>query len=398
MNPKLSVIIPSYNHAAFIGDGIRSILEQSFQDFEILITDDASQDNSVVVIRQFSDPRISLEVFPRNRGFSAALNAAIKRSRGELISVLGSDDYFLPGTFRKQIEVLSSRSDIAAVFGMPKVVDQRGAPLRGGYGEFTNPFPDRTPSRKDWLRHFFFKQNCLCHPSVMIRRSVHDEVGLYDPRLLGLADQDMWVRVCMRHEILLMPDELVARRILDGGRNLSAPRPETNQRIQFERTRIARHYRAMLPEFAREVFANDLRALGLDTNRPFGAWLAELALAHGSNQLNLFALETLFETCATAEDEDECKRLIELTGKTNVFNIELLNHMKNLLAELDAVQNHFRPQSQPGPRATTAAQPMAQGNIPMDQSNAAAKLGRNELCHCGSGRKYKHCHGRFVSS
>jgi len=388
MSPTLSVIIPSYNHAAFIGDGIRSILEQSFQDFEILITDDASQDNSVAVIRQFSDPRIFLEVFPRNRGFSSALNAAIKRSCGELISVLGSDDYFLPGAFTKQIEVLISRPDIAAVFGMPKMVDQRGVPLGGGYREFTNPFPDRTPSRKDWLRHLFFKGNCLCHPTVMIRRAVHDEVGLYDPRLLGLADMDMWVRVCMWHEIHLMPDELVARRILDGGRNLSAARPETIQRNLFEQTRIAGHYRAMQPEFAREVFADDLRSLELDTNRPFGAWLAELALSQGSSHLNLFALETLFETCRTAEDE--CKRLIELTGKVDLFNVGQLVNMRNALAEARAVHDHFLAQSQSRPRTSIADKPTVQRNIAMHQP----KIGRNELCYCGSGRKYKYCHGR----
>jgi hypothetical protein len=228
----------------------------------------------------------------------------------------------------------------------------------------------------------------------MIRRAVHDEVGIYDPRLLGLADQDMWVRLCMKHEIHVMPDELVARRVLDGGRNLSAPRPETIQRCQFEHTRIARHYKNMSPEFAREVFADDVRALGLDTDRPFGAWLAELALSHGSSQLNLFALETLFETCATAEDE--CKRFIELTGKVDLFNIGSLINMRDLLAEVRTGQDQLRRQSQPDPGAHAGAEPTMQKNIPMRQPNAQAKLARNDLCHCGSGRKYKHCHGRFA--
>ena len=238
MSPLLSVIIPSYNHAAFIGEGIRSILDQSFQDFEILITDDASLDNSAAVIRQFSDLRVSLEVFPQNRGFSAALNVAIKRSKGKLISVLGSDDYVLPGVFEKQIEFLHDNPQVAAVFGMPKLVDEHGAPLNAGYREFTSPFSDRIPSRKDWLRHFFIKGNCLCHPGVMVRRAAHDELGVYDQRLLNLADFDMWVRLCMVHEIHVLPDEIVGRRILDANRNLSASRVDSILRGTFEGLQI----------------------------------------------------------------------------------------------------------------------------------------------------------------
>jgi glycosyltransferase involved in cell wall biosynthesis len=357
MSPLLSVVIASYNHAAFIGDGIRSILEQSFQDFEILITDDASQDNSATVIRQFSDPRINLEVFPQNRGFSAALNAAIRRSRGQLVSVLGSDDYFLPGTFAKQIEFLRARPDIAAVFGMPKLVNESGLPVDGGYREFTNPFHGGTPSRKDWLRYFFVRGNCLCHPTVMIRRAAHNELGLYDPRFINLTDFDMWVRLCMMHEIHVMPDELTARRVLDKNRNLSAPRSDTILRCSFETSQILKHYRTMSPDLAREVFADDLRTLRIDTNHTFGVWLAELALHSRQSSYLLFGLETMFDTCATAEDE--CPRLIELTGKVNPFNIEVVEQRRKF------------------------------------QNNAQEEhVSRNQPCPCGSGLKYKHCHGR----
>lgn len=319
MNPLLSVVIPSYNHGAFIGDGIRSILEQSFQDFEIVITDDASQDDSVAAIRQFSDPRINLAVFPQNRGFSAALNASITRSHGELISVLGSDDYLLPGAFAKQIAFLHANANVAAVFGMPRLVNESGVPLGGGYREFTNPFPDRAPTRKDWLRYFFLLGNCLCHPGAMIRRKSHDDVGLYDVRLLNLADFDLWVRLCMVHEIHVMPDEFVGRRIHANNQNLSSPRSDTILRTMFEWSQILRHYRAMPPARAREVFAEELRALQIDTDRPFAAWLGELALRRGMAAHSLFALETMFDACETAGEE--CSRLIELTGQVDVFNL-----------------------------------------------------------------------------
>jgi glycosyltransferase involved in cell wall biosynthesis len=359
MSPLLSVVIASYNHAAFIGEAIRSVLEQSFQDFEILITDDASQDNSPEVIRKIIDPRVSLEVFSKNSGFSIALNASIKRARGKFISVLGSDDFILPGTLKQQIEFMQVHPDVAAVFGMPKMVNEAGLPLNRGYAEFSSPFPDSNPTRKEWLRHFFFKGNCLCHPGVMIRREVHNELGLYDPRMLNLSDLDMWVRLCMAYEIHVMPAEIVARRILDKGRNLSAPRSDTIIRCAYETYHILNHYRMMAPELARQVFAAEIRTWAIDTNRPFGAWLAELALRFGSPAHKLFALEAMFDTCGTAENE--CARLIELTGSVDVFNIS--SHV---------------------PRSSFSADT---NNVP---------ISRNQPCPCNSGLKYKHCHGKFT--
>src|SRR5207253_10189168 len=77
MDRRVSVIIPSYNHAQFVGEAIRSVLNQSYSSIEFLVADDASQDGSVDVIRAVKDPRVRLEVFPSNRGLSLAMNAAI---------------------------------------------------------------------------------------------------------------------------------------------------------------------------------------------------------------------------------------------------------------------------------------------------------------------------------
>ena len=212
MNPSVSVVIPAYNHAAFVGEAIQSVLDQSYGDVEIVITDDGSTDRTVEVIRGFTDPRIALEVFEKNRGASVALNSAIRRARGEFICMLASDDCFLPGKLETQVRFLRANSDIGAVFGLPQFVDERGASLATTFNGdvFTRPFGHHLRSRYDWLRYFFFEGNCLCHPSAMVRRSVYDEVGLYDPRFASLPDFDMWVRLCIVYEIHLMPHELKA--------------------------------------------------------------------------------------------------------------------------------------------------------------------------------------------
>ena len=119
--PLVSVVVKSYNHAAFIGETIRSVLDQSVQDFEIVVTDDGSSDGTPDVVRGFADPRIHLEVFPRNRGISQAMNATIARARGTYVAILNSDDFALPGRLARQTAFLEAHSDVAAVFGLPSV-------------------------------------------------------------------------------------------------------------------------------------------------------------------------------------------------------------------------------------------------------------------------------------
>jgi glycosyltransferase involved in cell wall biosynthesis len=362
MHPLVSVVIPSYNHEAFVGDTIKSILSQSYPEFEIVVTDDGSRDRTPDVIRAFTDRRINLEVLDRNCGASTAVNSAIRRSRGTYVCFLASDDYFLPGKLDKQAAFLSSNSSVAAVFGLPQFIDERGATLSPhstfNRDVFKTPFKEGLRSRAQWLRHFFFHGNCLCQPTAMIRRAVLDDVGFFDPRLANLPDFDFWVRLCMRHEIYVIPEELTAMRILHNNRNMSAARPDSMLRYMFELSRILAHYRTMPSTLAIEVFDKDLHDFHIDRNRPFGAWLAELALCCHQSSHALFGLETMFETCATAEEE--VQRLIELTGTINPFNLNIV------------------------------AEQFVSPKVDRDKT-----IRRNQLCPCGSGLKYKHCHGKI---
>ena len=120
MHPQVSVVINSYNHAAFVGETIQSVLDQSFQDFEIVITDDGSTDSTPDVIRGFTDPRIHLQVFEQNRGMSTAMNDTIARARGEFIAILNSDDFAFSGRLAAQVAFLRANPQITAVSGCRK--------------------------------------------------------------------------------------------------------------------------------------------------------------------------------------------------------------------------------------------------------------------------------------
>lgn len=338
MNPSVSVVIPAYNHAAFVGEAIQSVLDQSYGDVEIVITDDGSTDRTVEVIRGFTDPRIALEVFEKNRGASVALNSAIRRARGEFICMLASDDCFLPGKLETQVRFLRANSDIGAVFGLPQFVDERGASLATTFNGdvFTRPFGHHLRSRYDWLRYFFFEGNCLCHPSAMVRRSVYDEVGLYDPRFASLPDFDMWVRLCIVYEIHLMPHELTAMRILDHNRNMSAPRRDSNLRTLIENFHVLKHYRRLSREAIRTVFAGEIAAANLDVGGALGPLLAEIALQGQNPPHKLFALDTMFE--GTSTSGGDYSRLIDVTGSVDVFAIEAARNEPRLTDQLESAR------------------------------------------------------------
>jgi glycosyltransferase involved in cell wall biosynthesis len=315
MNPTVSVVIKSYNHAPYVAQTIQSVLDQSFQDFEIVVTDDGSTDATPDVIRGFTDPRIRFEAFERNRGIATAMNATVARARGELIAILNSDDYALPGRLETQVAFLHEHPNVAAVFGAPRQVGEDGEPV-AGFEKFPQPFAGGSPPRAGWLRYFFFHGNCLCAPTAMIRRAAYLDIRLDDERFTNLGDFDRWIRLLEKYEIHVMPQELTAFRVRANAANMSAPRRDSMLRTAFEGFQVLKRYRSFSRELLSEIFAFDVIIHKIDTSRPTDMWLAELAMIAGTPWHRLFALETMFEA---AREERDFARLRELTGALNVF-------------------------------------------------------------------------------
>jgi len=255
MNPKLSVVMASYNHAVFVREAIESVLGQSFADLEMVITDDGSSDRTVEVIRSISDPRINFCAFAENHGTCDAINHAISRSCGQYVAVLSSDDFFLPGKLAHQVAFLDAHPGIAAVFGLPRIVDEVGHELVESSHPFTKVFTKVNRNREEWLRHFFELGNCLCHPTIMIRRTCYDKVGLYNPLLMNLPDFDMWIRLCQFFDFHILPEHLIGFRILRNERNTSAPSLPNLARAAWETVQVLEHFTRLPDEYLRKVIA-----------------------------------------------------------------------------------------------------------------------------------------------
>jgi Glycosyl transferase family 2 len=205
----------TYNHAPYVAQSVKSVLDQTFSDFEFLIVDDGSQDDTPGIVAQFDDPRISFVASSENRGSAARRSELIARSRGKYIAVQNSDDYWPPDKLAYQRDFLERNPDIGAVFGRACVIDANGVPTT----DTTPVFDHDNRSPGQWLRRFFERGNCLCHPSVMIRRSCHEELGGYDPRFRQSVDLQMWVRFCKKFRLFQSDKVLVFLRW--HGRNAS---------------------------------------------------------------------------------------------------------------------------------------------------------------------------------
>lgn len=228
-SPAISVIMPSYNHTRFIGDAIKSVLEQSFADIELIVVDDGSRDSSADVIRQIQDSRFRYRILKENVGACAAMNIALDMTRGRYIAVCNSDDEWHPEKLSKQYSLLTDNPKLGAVFSDVKWIGDSGHPLRMEQLPFFKfVFRQKNRSRLSWIRDLLEGGNCLCHPSILIRKEVYERVGNYDNRLRQLPDLDMWIRLLQQYDIFVMQEALVAFRIHDD--NTSAPNASSSRR------------------------------------------------------------------------------------------------------------------------------------------------------------------------
>lgn len=201
--PLVSVIIPTYNRASVLGRAIRSVLAQTFRDFELIVVDDGSTDSTTDLLKTFDGKLIAL--VQDNRGVSAARNLGIKRSTGDVLAFLDSDDEWLPEKLARQTALFDGRNP-------DFVCHTNEIWLRNG-----QELPQKEIHLKQGGRFFpRALERCLISPSsVMISRSLIDRVGWFDEDLPAAEDYDLWLRITAYHDVAFVPEKLV---IKHGGR------------------------------------------------------------------------------------------------------------------------------------------------------------------------------------
>ncbi|WP_298818394.1 glycosyltransferase family 2 protein [Chloroflexus sp.] len=207
--PLLSVTVLNYNYARFLPTCLGSILQQNFRDFEVILINDCSTDNSLEVIQPYlRDPRVRLINHAQNKGFVLSLIEGMQESRGQYLSVISADDWVVsPRAFARQIELLEQHPQAVMAFS-----------AYGLYAdEQTLSFVSRaaeTSYVRDGRSVFadFLLKGYPQHSGTMIRKSAYDAVGGYDPTLRWSLDAQMWLGLCHFGDIIYIDEMLYAYR------------------------------------------------------------------------------------------------------------------------------------------------------------------------------------------
>jgi len=202
-NPQsalISVIIPTYNRGPMLKEAIDSVLTQDYPNFELIVVDDGSTDDTLKILRLYGQCLTFIQ--QNNRGVSAARNAGISAASGRYIAFLDSDDLWLPQKLTRQVQFFNLRPE--ALICQTEEIWMRD-------GRRVNP-----KLRHQKLSGMIFEPSlhlCLVSPSaVMIRRSLFEEVGLFDESLPACEDYDLWLRVSCRYPVYLIPTPLIIKR------------------------------------------------------------------------------------------------------------------------------------------------------------------------------------------
>ncbi|UTF49236.1 glycosyltransferase family 2 protein [Desulfomicrobium sp. ZS1] len=195
----VSVIIPTHNRADVLGRAIASVLEQTWADFELIVVDDGSTDATPRVLAEFDDPRLT-GMHQENKGVSSARNRGIAASRGRLIALLDSDDYWMPDKLEKQIRFMAESGFAICQTDEIWIRNNVRVNPRFKHAKPAGWFLDRSLDL------------CLISPScVMFTRSLWDELGPFDESLPACEDYSLWLRVGTCHPVGLVPESLVVK-------------------------------------------------------------------------------------------------------------------------------------------------------------------------------------------
>ncbi len=335
--PKISVVLTSYNHAKYLRKSIQSVLDQTYKDYELIILDDGSTDNSWEIIESFNDPRIRVYRNEVNRKGISMIDVIRNIAQCEFVGIHHSDDMWEKQRLEKQMSVLEENPQVGAVFSLVTIIDEEDRPFLDKNHKYYQVFDQPNRTRYEWLNYFFYHGNGLCHPSLLIRKKCYSHRHTPMAGLAQLPDLNFWIRLCLTYEIFILQERLVRFRVRADEKNVSGNRPDARIRDHFEKLQLLNNYRHIsnTDEFVR-IFPAASKYVN-ESNADILYALGRLSVDTGPSMVHkLFGLNLLFEAINNPEratkirehNNFNTKDFIKLTGEYDIFSTEVSYNIK----------------------------------------------------------------------
>lgn len=328
----ISIILTSYNHEKYIATSIKSALNQTYKDFELIIIDECSTDASWRIIDSFNDSRIKkirLDTHIGNEKIPMLLKTIINPD-SKYIAMHHSDDSWAANKLELQVAFLETHPEVAACFTRVQFInetDELYFPKEGHF--YRDVFEQCNRSRQEWLRYFFEHGNCLCHPSLLIRKKAYEDYGLLAVGMRQLTDFYQWIRLCRHAEIYILPERLTYFRLRTKEQTqASAETPEKLTRSATEMYLLMREFEDIIdPDDFFEVFPD---AIKFCTKENFHAQYAYARILMASEQRYKFlhGSQIMFDLVNNPVSREALKKQFDYshiefsaeTGNVDVFS------------------------------------------------------------------------------
>jgi hypothetical protein len=266
MPPTVSVVIPCYNHGHYLANAVQSVSSQTLADWELLIIDDGSTDNTPEVAARFSDPRIRY-IYQENQGLSAARNTGICAAQGEYLAFLDADDEWEPGFLHCCARVLAANRELAGVYTRYSFIDPEGKVLPQTGGQVVPP---------RMFRSRLLNGGFLAVHGALVRASVVRQVGMFDVQIAGTGDWDLWIRIAQNYQMQGIVEPLARYRIYPGSMSTDPCRMhEDRMRVLAKHFGPAEGDPVAWPDTKRRVYGAAYQSAALDHIRlaqPGNGW------------------------------------------------------------------------------------------------------------------------------
>ena len=216
--PKISIITPSYNQGEYIGQTIRSVLDQNYPNLQYLVIDGGSTDNTLRILKSYGK---KIEwISEKDNGQSDAINKGLKMAKGDIVSYLNSDDILLPNALRIVSEYFMNNQKVLWLTGYCSIIDHEGKETRGIISKWKSLWlymHEKVINNRNILLIF----NYIAQPSTFLKKEVIDIVGNFDENLCYTMDYDYWLRLSLNYKLNIVRKELSSFRLQKKSKSVS---------------------------------------------------------------------------------------------------------------------------------------------------------------------------------